>query len=438
MNFKSFVKDFFKGGHLYTFVGGGGKSSSILAIGNCLIEIGYKVRITTTTKIDLKEFSNYENYFIENELVMQKAILDERKNLLLVKSVCYKKNKYFGVENKFFNSIIIPLDTVILVEGDGAKKKPFKIPKSNEPVVPKNSAAVFIIIGASIINEEITEQNCYNIKSVLKLLGDREKIFYINNICYLIEAGWLSRKVLVSTIPIVFLFNQCELEEKAIYVRKIVKSIWQKHNMVGVAFSIREKKTYFKTGINVSAIILAAGKSSRMGVVKCLLNYKGLTFLERAIELYGNYCQDIIIPVGYHSQQIKNKIKEIGFDFFDSKTYKEGIGGTLREAVSNLNYCDFFFVTFCDLPLLQKETLKKLLKVSYKNQKAVVPVYHGEKGHPVLFPGEMRTDFAKLNGDSGAKKILTANNTIFVNIEDEGVINDIDTPEAYYKLGRKK
>ncbi|AMP20096.1 hypothetical protein AZF37_01905 [endosymbiont 'TC1' of Trimyema compressum] len=432
MDFKSFVKDSFKGGHLYTFVGGGGKSSSIWAIGNCLREIGYKVRISTTTKVDLKEFSNYETCFIESESAMQKAILDVREGLLLVKGVWQEKGKYFGVENSFFDAATIPLDTVVLVEGDGAKRKPFKIPKSHEPVLPKNSATLFVVIGASIINEEITGQNCYNIDRVLELLGDREKIFSIDNTRYLIETGWLSRE---ASIPTVFLFNQCDLEGKATAAREIVEALWLKHNVAGVAFSVQEKEVFFKTGSHIIAIILAAGKSSRMGTVKCLLDYKGKTFLERAIELYGNYCQDIVIPVGYHSQQIKDKIKGFGFEFFDSKIYEEGMGGTLREAILNLNYCDFFFVTLCDLPLVQKETLRKLLKVASENQKAVVPVYHGKKGHPVLFPRKMRADFAKLKGDLGAKKTLTANNTIFVNVEDEGVITDIDTPEAYYQLG---
>ena len=101
----------------------------------------------------------------------------------------------------------------------------------------------------------------------------------------------------------------------------------------------------------------------------------------------------------------------------------------------NLGSCDFFFVTLCDLPLLQRETLAALLKAAYNNQKAIVPVSHGKKGHPVLFPAKMRKDFAELKGDLGAKKILTDENTLFVSVEDEGVITDIDTPEAYEQLG---
>ena len=434
MDFKLLIKNLFKGGHLYSFVGGGGKTSSIWAIGNCLIEMGYKVRISTTTKLDLKEFSNYDIYFIDGKSAMQKAILDEKKGLLLVKGIWYENSKYFGVENSFFDAVTIPLDTIILVESDGAKRKSFKIPKSYEPVVPKNSTTLFVVIGASIINEEITKQNCYNIDRVLELLKGREKIFNIDNMRYLIEVGWLSQEAL---IPTMVFFNKCDLKGKVTAAREIIEFLWSKYNVPGVAFSAKEKEVYFKTSSHIGAIILAAGKNSRMGTVKCLLNYREKTFLERAIELYGNYCQDIMIPVGYHSQQIKSKIKGFGFEFFNSKTYKEGMGGTLREAVLNLNYCDFFFVTFCDLPLLQKETLRKLLKIAFKNQKAVVPVYRGKKGHPVLFPRKMRADFAKLKGDLGAKKLLTDNNTIFINVEDEGVIIDIDTLEDYYQLGEK-
>ena len=172
-----------------------------------------------------------------------------------------------------------------------------------------------------------------------------------------------------------------------------------------------------------------------MGTIKSLLNYRGKSFLERAILLYGNFCQEILIPLGYGGNLIKENIKGLGFEFLESQSYEEGMGGTLREAVLDLGSCDFFFVTLCDLPLVKKETLAELLKVAYKNQKAIVPVYHGKKGHPVLFPVKMIEDFAELKGDLGAKKILTDDNTLLVSVEDEGVVTDIDTPEAYHQLG---
>ena len=328
MDFKSFIRGSFKGGHLYTFVGGGGKSSSIWAIGDTLRMMGYKVRISTTTKVDLKEFSNYDCCFIDNPLAMEKAILDEREGLLLVKGIWEEKGKYFGVENNYFDSIDIPLDTIVLVEGDGAKRKPFKIPKSHEPVVPKNSAALFVVMGASIINEEITEQNCYNIDRGLTLLKERKKVFSIDNLLYLIEKGWLPEK---DSMPTIFLINQSDLKGKTDLGMTLAKMLWEKYATVGVALSIQEKEVYFKSGCHLGAIILSAGKSSRMGTTKSLLTYRGKSFLERAILLYGNFCEEILIPIGYGGNHIKAHTKGLGFEFFESQCYEEGMGGTLRK-----------------------------------------------------------------------------------------------------------
>lgn len=434
MDFKSFVTETFKGGHLYTFVGGGGKSSSMWVIGDYLKAMGYKVRISTTTKIDLKEFDNYNIRFVDGGETLGAAVLEKADGLLLVKGIWEEKGKYFGVEKDWLENISIPLDTIVLVEGDGAKRRPFKLPKSHEPVIPKNTAKVFVLIGALIFNEAIKQENCYNIDSVLSLLEGRKKIFNVENILHLIKEGWLPHE---SDAPFVFLFNQSDLAGTKSMAAELSHLLWEETRHSGVALSVQKKEVYFRSGPLVSAIVLSAGKSSRMGAVKSLLDYKGKTFLERAIALYGNFCQHIMVPIGHHKKAITQEIKGMDFEFFDTRNYEEGMGGTLREAVSHLKTCDYFFVTLCDLPLVKKKTLYELLNIAYQNDKAIVPTYKGKKGHPVLFPERMRGDFDSLSGESGARKLLTRENTIFVAVEDEGVVMDIDTPEAYGRLGGK-
>jgi molybdenum cofactor cytidylyltransferase len=130
---------------------------------------------------------------------------------------------------------------------------------------------------------------------------------------------------------------------------------------------------------------------------------------------------------------IKKNIKELGFTFQEIEDYRDGMSASFRES-SPFN-TDYFLVTPCDLPLIEDYTIEVLLKAYRENEgKIVVPRFMGKKGHPVVFPITVQSIFKNIKGDIGARDIIKEKGCIYVDLDDPGIIADIDTLNEYNKI----
>lgn len=124
--------------HMVSFVGGGGKTSSILTLAKELAGFGRKVLITTTTAM-----YNIEEPLHPNITVIGECVTDEGK----LKGLAIERvNEIYKDENY----------DVILVEADGAKKRPIKAPAPHEPVIPELTNMVVGVIGMDAYGEKIS------------------------------------------------------------------------------------------------------------------------------------------------------------------------------------------------------------------------------------------------------------------------------------------
>ena len=275
---KKFITDHFKGGHIYSFVGAGGKTSSIKRIGAVLKECGYRVLITTTTKFGKNEFPD------EIVKICSSIDLDLSFNTLNVQVSGIKGEKYLGFDKEILERADrIPIDTVILVEADGTRRCEFKVPYEHEPVIPSNSAAAFLMISSGIIGKGVTSENTYNLDGVRMILGDDNLLYTNENIVKLISLGWLSDGDF-KNLKVVF--NQGDRLDNHYSANELLLDIKLKLGVDCYLVSLKEEMTYLSHDDRVGALILAAGQGSRMKGIKQLLEIKGSTFLEETIKKY--------------------------------------------------------------------------------------------------------------------------------------------------------
>ncbi|MNR50640.1 Molybdenum cofactor cytidylyltransferase [compost metagenome] len=90
-----------------------------------------------------------------------------------------------------------------------------------------------------------------------------------------------------------------------------------------------------------------------------------------------------------------------------------------------------FFITPGDCPLVQKETI---WHVANNNGKVVIPSFQMRSGHPILLANEIRKCILEAKADSNLRKILEGYEKNYVNVEDPGVLMDLDTPEDYKRV----
>lgn len=152
-----------------SWVGGGGKTTCIYTIAHELKEAGYSVVVTTTTKMFVPDS---DKYIILNPTYHQLETLGTIKKTVVVASEI-KENKLIGVKDECIQQLSNYVDFV-LVEADGSKRKPLKVPRAYEPALPLQTNQVIIVIGLSCLHTAI-ERSCCRYEEVAHFLGKKGK-----------------------------------------------------------------------------------------------------------------------------------------------------------------------------------------------------------------------------------------------------------------------
>lgn len=179
--------------NIISFVGGGGKTSLIYELGNELSKLGKRVIITTTThmfmpernvilterKEDIVRLLLSEHMITVGRLCDESNVIINRNTLKNVKTFDTieedKTKKISGVSEKLAENLI-ELSDIVLVEADGSKRLPLKMPASHEPVILKGSNIVVGVCGIDAIGKRIKE-TCHRPNLVSDFLNKREEDF---------------------------------------------------------------------------------------------------------------------------------------------------------------------------------------------------------------------------------------------------------------------
>jgi molybdenum cofactor cytidylyltransferase len=186
--------------------------------------------------------------------------------------------------------------------------------------------------------------------------------------------------------------------------------------------------------VGTEAIILAAGYSSRFPEFKQLLKLKDKTIIEHTISNLYDVCSRIVVVCGHRAEVIKKILS--GYKkvvFVINKNYPEGMFSSIIKGVRNIKSNNFFVVP-SDMPMIKKETYINLLKTKGD---IVIPTYKGKKGHPVLMSSKFIPELLKEKSDSNFKEFIEKKSFILVEVDDEGVLIDIDTKEDFDKIKNK-
>lgn len=189
--------------------------------------------------------------------------------------------------------------------------------------------------------------------------------------------------------------------------------------------------------LQVSAILLAGGASSRMGRAKALLEYRGETFLDRQIALYGSIGARVICVLGHDAALIAGSLRRAGEALLVLNPHPEH--GQLSSLQCGLRaLCpgtEAFFFTPVDSPGVRRETLEMLLR-SFREDAGDFwqPSVRGVRGHPVLAPARMAAALLAMPPDASARDLIRRSRRCVLETDDEGAILDIDTPEDHHRL----
>lgn len=187
----------------------------------------------------------------------------------------------------------------------------------------------------------------------------------------------------------------------------------------------------------MEAIILAAGFSSRANAFKMTLPLGEKTVLEHTLSKFEGICRRIIVVVGFEAKKIEAQLADIfatnTYSFEVKIVYNEhfelGMFSSIQVGCKELTV-QAFFMTPGDCPLVKKETVELLAK---QQGDIVIPSFNYKGGHPIKLSRTLMQQILKTHPESNLREILHQYEKTYINVEDPGVIMDVDTPDDYHR-----
>ena len=195
----------------------------------------------------------------------------------------------------------------------------------------------------------------------------------------------------------------------------------------------------------ISAIVIAAGESKRMGRTKQLLSWQGKVLLQHALDaILGSEVDEVILVLGCEAERILEEVDTQKIKVVINPDYAQGMITSLQQGLKALQRgAEAFFIVLGDQPGISSQIYNQLIyefRRVYPCKRILLPTYQGKRGHPALFSIDYREEGSALKGDVGFRQIILdhPNDLLLIEMGARAVLEDIDTPEDYENLLKGK
>lgn len=190
-----------------------------------------------------------------------------------------------------------------------------------------------------------------------------------------------------------------------------------------------------------SAIILAAGTSTRMGTVKQLLQFDGWPLLQHVLDnVRASQAKETVLVLGFAAEAIEREIEAHNVRVVVNQNYQQGMGTSLRAGLSAVDpQAAAALIVLADQPFVRAATLDQLIAEHYRSKaQIVIPTYRGFRGNPVLLDRSVFPEVMALDADMGCRAIFGDHpqGIVKVPVDDAGILLDIDRRSDFEALRR--
>jgi molybdenum cofactor cytidylyltransferase len=198
----------------------------------------------------------------------------------------------------------------------------------------------------------------------------------------------------------------------------------------------REERTP-QIGRRVAALVLAAGRSTRMGAVNKMLAEIGGKPLVRiaAEQAVASHAHPVIVVTGHEREKVEAALNGLPVRFVHNADYAEGLGTSLKAGIAAVpEEADAVVVCLGDMPQVDAALINRLIAAFDPERGAlvVVPSIDGRRGNPVVWSHRFFHDLMAIQGDVGARHLIGnyAEVVVEVPVAGEAALTDVDTPES--------
>lgn len=192
----------------------------------------------------------------------------------------------------------------------------------------------------------------------------------------------------------------------------------------------------------ISAIVLAAGTSSRMeGANKTLMPFAGKTVIETTVDnVLKSTANEVVVVLGFESEKVRSLLAGRPVRFVENKNYQTGMTSSIQAGVEASNAdSDGYLICLSDMPLLSAADYNLIIKHLKPGEKRIVkPFFQGQGGNPVLFCSHFREAILMHQHPEGCREVVKMNkeSMVHVDFDSNRILSDIDTREDYTRLAQ--
>jgi len=190
-------------------------------------------------------------------------------------------------------------------------------------------------------------------------------------------------------------------------------------------------------GRRIAAVVLAAGRSTRMGGPnKLLAEIRGRRLVRIVVdEAVASHAKPVIVVVGHERGEVEKALAGLPVQFVHNPDFAQGLGTSLKAGIAAVPAeADGAIVCLADMPQVDASLLNRLIAAFDPDRGAliVMPTAEGRRGNPVLWSRRFFPDLMAIEGDVGARHFIGrySEAAVEVPLEGKAALVDVDTPEA--------
>lgn len=192
------------------------------------------------------------------------------------------------------------------------------------------------------------------------------------------------------------------------------------------------------TVTDVAAIILAAGRSRRMGKFKPLLPFGNQTVIESCISnLRAARVAEIVVVLGHRAEDVREQLSSAPITFVTNPNPDSEMSASIELGVGALtNTVRAVFITPVDHPAIHPKTIELLIEKWRSGAKLLQPAFEGKGGHPVLIDLSYHDELKRLDPAAGLRGLFNKHraDVLRLPVDSPFVARDMDTWEDYCAL----
>ena len=324
----------------------------------------------------------------------------------------------------------------LLIEADGSRQHPLKAPAAHEPVIPDFVDCVAVMAGMRGLGKRLTSAWVHRPERFAALagvgMGARIDARSLTAVLTHSEGG-------LKGIPPgawrVVLFNQADDAGLQAQARGMADRLLG--DFYGVGIAALEQGKVFAMHERVAAVVLAAGKSERLGQPKQLLDWRGRPLVRHVVAAaLGAGVSEVVVVTGAFAEGVEAALAGLPVRVVRNPRWAEGQSTSVRAglgAISPQNGAALFLLV--DQPWVSPRLIRALIETHARSLAPIVaPLIDQRRGNPVLFDRATFPAFDGLAGDVGARALFARYRTMWVPWHDSRALMDVDTPEDYQRL----